>query len=143
MKYSKSGLALTESFEGCRLVAYQDQAGIWTIAFGHTRGVRPGDTCTQAQAEAWLQEDIAFAEDCVNKNVTVLLTQEEFDSLVDLIFNIGCGNFKTSTLLRLLNSGDYAAAAAEFPKWDHAGGKENAGLLRRRIAEEAEFQSQP
>jgi len=139
MKYSLQGLQLTEKFEGCRLVAYQDQVGVWTIGYGHTHEVKEGDTCTQEQAEAWLLEDIAHAEDCVNKSVKVPLTQGEFDGLVDLVFNIGSGNFLKSTLLKLLNQGDKDAAALQFPRWDHAGGKENAGLLRRREAEEAEF----
>ena len=139
MQYSKQGLALTEQFEGCRLEAYLDQVGVPTIGYGHTRGVRLGMTCTQEQAEAWLREDIALCEQDVNTHVKVPLTQGEFDALVDFAFNLGCGSLNGSTLLHLLNAGDYHGAAAEFEKWDHAGGKVVSGLLRRRIAEEAEF----
>lgn len=139
LQYSKTGLALTEQFEGCRLVAYQDVRGVWTIGYGHTSGVHAGMTCTQAQAEQWLLEDIEYAANAVKHYVTVALTQGEFDALVDFVFNVGVGNFAGSTLLRKLNAGDYAGAAHEFERWDMAGGKHVAGLLRRRIAEENEF----
>lgn len=139
MNYSKSGLALTESFESCRLTAYQDQVGVWTIGWGHTFGVKEGDVCTQAQADIWVLADLAACEDDVNTHVKVPLTQGEFDALVDFAFNLGRGALNNSTLLKDLNAGDYQAAAAEFEKWDHAGGKVVAGLLRRRQAEETEF----
>jgi lysozyme len=139
MNYSLTGAALTKRFEQCRLVAYQDQVGVWTIAWGHTFGVTEGMTCTQAQADAWLMEDIAACEDDVNTHVTVPLTQGQFDALCDFAFNIGRGALNNSTLLKELNAGDAAAAAAEFEKWDHAGGKVVAGLLRRRLDEKTEF----
>ena len=135
MQYSKRGLQLTESFEGCRYVAYQDVRGVWTIGYGHTKGVEPGDVCTHAQAEAWLDEDTATAEVAVNRLVKVPLTQNEFDALVDFAFNCGVGALQGSTLLRLLNAGDDAKAAEEFERWTHAGGEVVAGLLRRRGAE--------
>lgn len=139
MRYSKQGAALTERFEGYRSESYQDQHGIWTIGYGHTRGVIEGMSCDQAQAEAWRCEDTAAAESAVNHMVRVPMTQGEFDALVDFVFNLGAQAFSGSTLLRLLNAGNYAAAADEFAKWDHCGGKEVAGLLRRRLAEKAEF----
>lgn len=135
MTYSEDGLHLTEQFEGCKLDAYQDSVGVATIGYGHTRNVTMGMTCTQEQAEQWLQEDVQSAADAVNRLVTVELTQQEFDALVDFTFNLGAGNLQRSTLLRLLNSGDYTGAAAEFQKWDKAGGQVLAGLLRRRQAE--------
>jgi lysozyme len=95
--------------------------------------------CTQAQAEAWLVQDIAFAEYTVNRLVKIPLTQPEFDALVDFAFNAGSGNLAASTLLKRVNAGDIAGAAAEFPKWDHCGGVELAGLLRRRLAEQELF----
>jgi len=143
MEYSKSGLALTERFEGLRLTAYQDSIGKWTIGYGHTMGVTPGMTCTQAQAEEWLENDINWAVFVVNRLVTVPLSQGEFDALVDFTFNAGAGNFKASTLLVLVDKGDMVGAAKEFEKWDHAGGVVVAGLLRRRVAEEQEFQNDP
>lgn len=139
MKYSKQGLALTESFEGCRLVAYPDSVGVWTIGYGHTKGVVEGMTCTQAQAEQWLLDDVADAEAEVNRLVHIAMSQEEFDALVDFVFNLGIGNFSKSTLLAKLNARDIEGAADEFAKWDRAGGVEVAGLLRRRLAEKALF----
>lgn len=139
MKYSQTGLQLTEKFEGCRFQAYYDSTGVATIGYGHTAGVAIGQTCTQAQAAAWLIEDVAVAETAVNQMVHVALNQNEFDALVDFVFNLGAGNFEQSTMLRKLNAGDYPGAALEFAKWDRAGGVEMAGLLRRRQAEAAEF----
>jgi lysozyme len=142
MNYSKTGLhQLTEKFEGCRLVAYQDSVGIWTIGYGHTHGVSQGLIITQPIAESWLLEDTANAVNCVNQYVRVSLSQGAFDALVDFVFNLGCGALQNSTLLRLLNAGDFTNAALEFAKWDHAGGKVVAGLLLRRQAEAEEFES--
>ena len=141
MRYSaQSRKALTESFEGCRLKAYRDSKGVWTIGYGHTGGiVEEGMTCTQVQADIWLALDIAWAESVVNREVKLQLTQNEFDALVDFVFNCGAGNFHSSTLLRLVNAGRHAEAALEFEKWDHCSGQVVAGLLRRRQAEEALF----
>jgi lysozyme len=145
MTVSENGLALTKSFEGFRDTAYQDQRGIWTIGFGHTLNVVPGMTCDKSQGTTWLAEDMASAEACVNVNVRVSLTQGAFDALCDLAFNIGNGNFKQSTLLRLLNGGDTAGAAEQFLVWDkvHVDGElvDDAGLERRRQAERALFLS--
>jgi lysozyme len=142
MQYSKQGLALTESFEGCRLTAYADSTGIPSIGYGHTAGVQLGDTCTQEQADAWLLEDVQTAVNDVNRLVTVPLTQSEFDSLCDFVYNVGGGNFASSTMLKLLNAGNYSAAAEQFDRWDQAGGVVVAGLLRRREAEQSEFNGQ-
>lgn len=139
MTYSSEGLLLTEKEEGVRLEAYLDSVGVPTIGYGHTRGVQIGDNCTQEQAEEWLKEDVSLCEQCVNTHITVPLTQGEFDALVDFCFNLGCGSLAHSTLLSLLNSGQSNRAAEEFEKWDHAGGKMMAGLLRRRLEEKAEF----
>lgn len=141
MNYSKSGLQLTERFEGCRLTAYQDQVGRWTCGFGHTSGVFAGQTCTQEQAEEWLQNDTAWAVSVVNRDVKVSVSQGEFDALVDFVFNLGSGSFEHSELLQLVNQNRLSEAAAEFERWDHAGGQVVAGLLRRRLAEKQEFQS--
>ena len=134
-----TGQGLTEQFEGCSLVAYLDSTGVPTIGYGHTAGVTQGMTCTQAQAEAWLTQDIQWAVAVVNNLVTVQLTQGEFDALVDFVFNVGSGNFASSTMLRMLDAGNFAGAADQFARWDLAGGQVVAGLLRRRIAEEGEF----
>jgi lysozyme len=143
MVYSKTGLQLTENFEGCRLTAYRDVKGVLTVGFGHTGpDVTEGLTITQDQANLLLEKDMAWAEAVVNNYVDVQLTQSQFNAIVDLVFNIGSGNFRNSTMLKLLNSEQYALAAEEFQKWDKAGGLVVAGLLRRRESEENEFQSQ-
>ena len=144
LTYSKDGLAITEQFEGCRLVAYQDQVGVWTIGYGHTgSGVASGLTITQDQAIDLLASDVAASAAYVNAAVTVELQQNEFDALVDFVFNLGRGAFAGSTLLKNLNAGQFDAAATQFDLWDHAGGQVVAGLLRRRQAEQAMFQGQP
>jgi|ERR1700722_3204942 len=140
MQYSKSGFALTERFEKCALTAYWDALGkVWTIGWGHIRGVTQGLTCSQAQADQWLAEDMACCEADVNANVTVPLNQDQFDALCDFSFNLGCSALNSSTLLKELNAGDFQGAAQEFQKWDHAGGAVVAGLLTRRLAEAQEF----
>ena len=140
MEYSHDGLCLTKGFESCRLTAYQDIKGVWTIGWGHTgTDVVPGLTITQEQADALLLHDVQNAVNHVNHLVTVDLTQGEFDALVDFAFNCGCGAFAGSTMLKLLNAGDYHGASEQFERWDKAGGKVVAGLLRRRLAEEKEF----
>jgi len=142
LTYSTTGLALTEQFEGCRLTAYQDQVGVWTIGYGHTGpDVTPGLTITSAQAQALLLQDVGSAVECVNSSVLVKLTQGEFDALVDFVFNVGAGAFKGSHMLRALNAGDLAGAASQFVLWDHAGGVVIPGLLRRRQAEATLFSS--
>lgn len=142
--YSKNGLALTEQFEGCSLNAYQDQVGVWTIGYGHTGAdVQAGLTITLAQAQALLLSDVAASASFVNQAVTVALVQDEFDALVDFVFNLGRGAFAGSTLLRDLNAGNFTVAAGQFDLWDYAGGQVVAGLLRRREAEEALFTEQP
>jgi lysozyme len=139
MTYSETGMLLTRSFEGCLLGAYQDQKGVWTIGWGHTKDVKEGDSCTWEQAQLWLWEDLHSAEEEVNNLVTTQLNQGQFDALVDFVYNLGPGNFESSTLLRDLNTGDLDAAANEFDKWDHVSGQVVAGLLRRREAERKEF----
>ncbi len=139
MEYSQQGLELTESFEGCELVAYLDTAGVATIGYGHTAGVALGMTCTQQQAQQWLEQDIQWAVSVVNGAVKTEVQQGEFDAMVDFVFNLGSGNFDSSTLLQLVNKGNFTDAAAQFPRWDIAGGDVCAGLLRRRMAEQAEF----
>lgn len=140
MQYSNTGLKLTELFEGCRLEAYYDAVGVLTIGYGHTGpDVYVGQIITQAQAEALLLSDVQTAVACVNRNVCVSLTQNEFDALVDFIFNEGVHSFETSTLLRDLNAGNYAAASAQFTVWVWAGGHRLPGLVKRRQDEEALF----
>ena len=135
-KYSANGLALTERFEGLRLQAYQDSVGVWTIGYGHTSpDVHAGLTITGQQAKILLAADVAWAVACVNKAVTSAINQNQFDALVDFTFNLGCASLVQSTLLRLLNASDFAAAAPQFLRWNKAGGKVLKGLTLRRQAE--------
>ena len=140
MSYSLTGVQLTESFEGCKLIPYRDTGGIWTDGYGNTHGVVPGTAITQAKAEADLIRNVQSAVDTVNRLVTVQLTQPEFDAIVDFVFNCGAGTFAKSTLLRDMNSSNFGDAANQFERWDMAAGQHVAGLLRRRLAEKQEFQ---
>jgi len=138
--YSDNGLNLTQQFEGLRLSAYADQVGVWTIGYGHTGlGVHAGLTITQDQAAAFLASDVAGAVACVNSLVTSDINQNQFDAMVDFVFNLGCASLASSTLLRFVNTGDFADAAGQFQRWDHAGGVVVPGLLRRRQAEATLF----
>lgn len=139
MDVSPRGLKLIQEYEGLRLHAYQDSVGVWTIGYGSTKGVQPGDEITEAQAIELLAADVDRHADGVRRAVNVTLNQNQFDSLVSLVFNIGIGAFQRSTLLRKLNAGDYQGAAEEFLRWRYAGGKELRGLVRRREAERAMF----
>jgi lysozyme len=141
MEYSKQGLALTENFESCRLTAYRDIKGVLTIGYGHTGpDVVEGLVWTQDQADTALVCDTQHEVNTVNRLVTIELSQTAFDALVDFVFNVGSGNFAGSTMLKLLNSGDTEGAAAQFDAWDHSNGQVISGLLRRRRAEESEFE---
>lgn len=136
-KIGAKGFALIKSFEGLRLKAYPDPATggePWTIGFGHTGGVKPGDVITEATADALLLADLGRFEAAVSK-LCPITTQNQFDALVSLCFNIGEGNLKESTLRRLHNEGAYDQAKAQFARWNRAAGKEMAGLTRRRAAE--------
>lgn len=141
MRISEEGLGLIRHFEGCKLEAYQDSVGVWTIGYGHTVGVREGTTCTEDEAEQYLREDIKRVETCVDKSVSADLTQGEFDSLCSFAFNLGCTALRNSTLLRLVNDGRMDEAAEQFRRWTHAGGRELPGLVTRRQAERELFDS--
>ena len=143
MKLSQAGLDLIKRFEGCRLKAYQDAVGIWTIGYGHTGpNVYEGLTITQKQADDILAQDVGRFASGVAANVNVSITQSEFDALVSFAFNVGLGAFKTSTLLKLLNdNADRKVVASQFLRWNKADGKVLDGLTKRRNAEKALFLS--
>jgi lysozyme len=134
---------LIKNWEELRLEAYLPTPNDeWTIGWGHTHGVEKGDVITKAQAQSYFDADVAWAEAAVNKSVKVGLTQHQFDALVSFVFNIGETDFKTSTLLRKLNAGDYEGAANELPRWKYQKGEVLRGLVRRR-AEEMEYFLEP
>lgn len=138
--FSEDGLALTRGFEGLRLTSYRDCAGVWTIGYSHTGpDVATGKQITEIEAEALLRADVREAVACVNRVVTVAIRQHHFDALVDFCFNAGVRAFTTSSLLRCLNNGQFAEAAAQFGLWVRAGGKVVPGLVKRRAAEAALF----
>ncbi|HID7492764.1 TPA: lysozyme [Enterobacter hormaechei] len=146
MQTSEKGIALIKEFEGCRLTAYQDSVGVWTIGYGWTQPVegkpiRAGMTIKQETAERLLKTGLVSYEKDVSRLVKVRLKQGEFDALVSFTYNLGARSLSTSTLLRKLNAGDYAGAADEFLRWNKAGGKVLNGLTRRREAERALFLS--
>lgn len=137
-RIGQAGLDLIKQYEGCRLAAYRCAAGVWTIGYGHTAGVHSGMTITQAQADAYLQQDIAKFEGYVNNPayvpITANLNQNQFDALVSFAFNLGAGN------LRKLCKGRTAAQIAQaMTQYCKANGKVLAGLKRRRAAEQALF----
>lgn len=126
---------IIKEFEGLELKAYKCPAGVWTIGYGHTKKVSAGDVITEGEADILLALDVQDAESAVNAYVDVDINQNQFDALVSFVYNLGAGNFKSSTLLRKLNQGDYLGAANEFQRWNKAGGKVLRGLVRRRKAE--------
>lgn len=129
-----------KTIEQLRLTAYKPTPNdVWTIGWGHTHGVKEGDICTVTTAMGWLDADLAGAVREINGLVTAPLSQCQFDALVSLVYNIGGAAFATSTLLRVLNAGDYESAANEFLRWDHQAGVELAGLLTRRTHERERF----
>lgn len=146
MQTSEKGIALIKEFEGCKLTAYRDSVGVWTIGYGWTQPVdgkpiRAGMTIKHETAERLLKTGLVSYESDVSRLVKVGLTQGQYDALVSFTYNLGARSLSTSTLLRKLNAGDYAGAADEFLRWNKAGGKVLNGLTRRREAERALFLS--
>ena len=137
---SPVGLAMLKGFEALRLAAYRDVRGVWTIGYGHTGPeVTAGLVWTQQQALQALQEDVSWAVNAVAKSVTVPLIQYQFDALVNFTFNVGAAAFEGSTLLHLLNAGDFVGAGQQFGHWVYAGSMLSSGLVNRRKAETAMF----
>ena len=146
MSVSNKGVDLICEFEGEQLIAYDDGVGVWTIGFGtikYPNGVRvkKGDTCTLDQAKEYMRHDLIEFEHTVNSSVKVPLNQNQFDALVSLAYNIGSNAFKSSTLVKKLDTGDYQGAADQFNVWVNAGGKRMQGLVSRRDREKLLFLS--
>ena len=132
MTISVEGLNLIKKYEGLRLKAYQDSVGVWTIGYGHTRGVKPGMTITTTIAEELLREDIAPEEKFLN-GLGINFRQGQFDALMSFLHNFGDAKFNGSTLKKKILAGaPDSEICAEFKKWNKAGGKVLAGLVKRR-----------
>lgn len=144
MKTGAKCKELIKSFESLKLKAYPDPGTggkPWTIGWGHTKGVKPGDQITQVQAETFLAEDLSVFEAAVSTAIKRPMTQNQFDAMVSLAFNIGGSNFASSTLVKKFNAGDASGSADEFLRWNRANGKVMNGLTRRRTAERELFLS--
>ena len=141
MKISEDGLELIKKFEGCETTAYRDSVGVWTIGFGHTKGVEEGQTCSIEDAESMLADEMDEYEGYINNMVKVDLQQHEFDSLVAWVYNLGPTNLGESTMLKVLNGGQFDRVPDEMNRWTRAGGKILEGLVRRRQAESLMFQN--
>jgi len=140
MNISQEGLSLIKKFEGCELEAYKCAAGVLTIGYGSTKGIKEGDTITQEEADKLLLHEMEEYEGYINDAVTVDLKQNQFDALVSWVFNLGPANLKTSTMLKVLNNKEYDDVPAQIKRWNKAGGKVLQGLIRRREAEALLFE---
>ena len=140
MKISQEGKALIKKFEGCELESYQDSVGVWTIGFGHTKGVKEGMVWSQSHAEDMLEVELEEYENYINDLVDVPLKQCQFDSLTSWVYNLGPSNLISSTLLVKLNSSLYEDIPHEIQRWNKAGGEVLEGLIRRRKAEALLFE---
>lgn len=140
MRINDKGIDLIKTFESCKLKAYKDIVGILTIGYGHTGGIaKEGVEIDQSTADALLCEDLDRFEIGVTKCLKVKVNENQFSAMCCLAFNIGLGNFKSSTLLKLVNSGDFSEAAGQFDRWNKAAGQVVSGLTRRRKAERELF----
>lgn len=140
MRLSQNGVNFIKSHEALRLKAYQDSKGVWTIGWGHTKGVKPGDVITRAQAEQFIRDDFAWVERILNADLVTgrdkpLVTQNEFDALCSLVFNIGSNAYLDSTVRRKIKQGDKMAAARAFKMWVYSNHKFVQGLANRRADE--------
>ena len=169
MKLAKKGEDLIKSYESLVLTSYPDpysplgkacrarkiklaeyekypnwqnlSGAPWTIGWGHTKGVKPGQKITIEQAQIFFDEDTKDAVNAVNQGVKVPINQNQFDALVSFTFNCGVGAFSNSSLLRHLNAKNYTAAANEFAKWNKSGGVISNGLIARRATEAKLFKA--
>ncbi len=149
-KISRAGIELIKVLEGCRRYVYVDEGGYLTIGIGHLLSRTENLTgkiyingepffyyhgLTEQQCIDLLKQDLAVSVEAINDAVIVDLNQNQFDSLVCFVFNIGCGNFRRSTLLKVLNSGNYDQVPAQMRLWAYVGGNVSKGLQKRREAE--------
>ncbi len=135
MKAGANCLDIIKHFEGFRSKAYLCPANVWTIGYGHTEGVKKNMIITESEAIDLLKKDLVIYENIVKKHVKVPLSQNQFDALVSFVYNVGEGNFRTSTLLKKLNAEKYSEVPAQINRWTKANGKDLPGLVRRRKTE--------
>lgn len=136
MKINEAGINLIKSFESLRLTSYLCPAKVWTIGYGHTgKDIKKGMMITEDQANEYLKNDLVYFENIVSKSVKVDINENQFSALVSFVFNVGEGAFLASTLLKLLNDGNYNGAAQQFLRWNKSKGKVLPGLTRRRKEE--------
>ncbi len=141
MKLSPIGAAFIKSFENCKLIAYLDGGGVWTIGWGHTGpDVLEGVVWSQKRADSVFYDDAAIFVNAINNLVTAPLSQNQFDALVSLVYNIGIHAFANSTLLKRLNLKQYIAAANQFLIWNKIKDIVSEGLSKRRALEKAHFE---
>ena len=142
MQLSKTGIELLKHFEGCELKAYQDSVGVWTIGYGHTKGIYEGLEITQSEAEKMLVDELPEYEGYVTDKVVPMLQQHEYDALVCWVYNLGPTNLSSSTMLKKLNAGEFKEVPFQMKRWDKAGGQPLLGLTRRRNAEALLFKGE-
>lgn len=141
---SAKGYALIKKLEGFRASAYLDTGNVWTIGFGTIkypdgRAVKQGDSCTEDQATQWLMNDCKWVDTCLDRYLTVNITQNQFDALASFVYNVGETQFTKSTMLRLINANQSRAAAEQFDRWVFDDGRKVEGLANRRTAEKQLF----
>tara|TARA_R110001583_G_scaffold71869_5_gene201913 strand:- start:848 stop:1273 length:426 start_codon:yes stop_codon:yes gene_type:complete len=141
MKISDKGINLIKEFEGLELISYLCPAKVWTIGYGHTKGVQEGMEWTEEQAEEALKEEVIGYCRYVEELVEVPLNQNQFDALTSWTYNLGPTNLKSSTMLKVLNDGNYDGVPEQIKKWNKAGGQVLNGLIKRRDAEAELFVS--
>ena len=132
-------IKLIKDSEGCKLKAYKCPAGIWTIGYGQTKGIKEGMIWTQQQADELFDTMIKEFETGVKKLVKVTINDNQLGALVSFAYNCGLGNLASSTLLKKLNASDFEGADKEFQKWTKGAGKVLPGLVKRRLQEATLF----
>lgn len=140
---SDRGIKLVKQFEGLRLQRYKDQAGLWTIGYGHLIPSGTPVAISKEEADKLLHKDMAVARTAITKLVSVPLTQGEFDALVSFAFNLGQAKIAKSTLIAMVNERRYDRAAGQFSRWIYADGKPSKGLKERRRIERSVFLGLP
>ena len=146
VKTNEAGVDLIKHYEGLRRTSYLCPANVWTIGYGAIRffdggAVPPSTTISELQADELLRRDLSHTEDMVSRLIRVPLSENQFSSLVSLVFNIGAGNFQRSQIRQRVNRSDYDGAASIFWQWRRGGGRILPGLVARRESERVLFVS--